>query len=161
MSLWRDLVLLQIWGDAGIEIIKPVPQNIQLSKELSQQIPWSTECSLHPELPQGMLKVNSYSSVGFHLCKGRWQTPLLSVIGNALGKCQIVFDISNPTCPNWASLSPQICSTPVSSSYFIRTLSIFHWVKGRNSESSSVLLSLSCCCCLGAQLCLTLQPHGL
>ena len=36
-----------------IGIIKSVPENIRLSKDLSHQIPWSTQSSLHPELPQG------------------------------------------------------------------------------------------------------------
>ena len=45
-----------------IEIIKSVSKNIQLSKELSHQ-----SASLHPELPQGLLKVSSYSSMGFRL----------------------------------------------------------------------------------------------
>ena len=31
-----------------IEIIKSVPKNIQLSRDLSQQIPWSTECLTPP-----------------------------------------------------------------------------------------------------------------
>ena len=30
-------------GDARIQIIKSVPKNLQLSKGLSHQIPWSTE----------------------------------------------------------------------------------------------------------------------
>ena len=34
--------------DARIEIIKSVPKNIQLSKDLSHQIPWSTECLTPP-----------------------------------------------------------------------------------------------------------------
>ena len=34
--------------DARIEIIKSVPKNIQLSKDLSHQIPWSTECLTLP-----------------------------------------------------------------------------------------------------------------
>ena len=38
------LVLLWMWGDARTEIIKSVPKNIQLSKDQSHQILWSTEC---------------------------------------------------------------------------------------------------------------------
>ena len=53
---WTEL---NIWEDARIEIIKSVPKNIQLPKDLSHQILWSTESSLHLELPQGLLKVNS------------------------------------------------------------------------------------------------------
>ena len=35
-------------GDARIEIIKSVPKNIQISKDLSHQIPWRTECLTPP-----------------------------------------------------------------------------------------------------------------
>ena len=44
---------------------KSSPKSIQLSKDLSHQIPQST--SLHPELLQGLLKVNSYSSMKLNL----------------------------------------------------------------------------------------------
>ena len=37
--------------------------------------------SFHPELPQGLLKVNSCSSTGFNLLRGRWQMPLLFSYG--------------------------------------------------------------------------------
>ena len=40
--------------DARIEIIKSVPKNIQLSKDLSHQIPWSTECLTLPWTPSGV-----------------------------------------------------------------------------------------------------------
>ena len=32
----------------------------------------------HPELPQGVLKVNSCSCTGFNLCRSMWQIPLAS-----------------------------------------------------------------------------------
>ena len=51
-------------------------------------ISFSRGSSQHPELPQGLL--NSYSSMGFNLHRGRWQ--ICSVTGNALGKCQFVVD---------------------------------------------------------------------
>ena len=57
--------------------------------------PGAQTASLHPELPQGLLKVNSYGNTGFNtgfnLHRGRWQMPC-SVIGNAFGKCQFVVD---------------------------------------------------------------------
>ena len=53
--------------------MKSVLENIYPSKDLSYQIPWSKSASLHPELPQGLLKVNS-SSLG-------------SVSAEADGKC--------------------------------------------------------------------------
>ena len=37
-----------------IEIIKSVPKNTQLSKDLSHQIPWSTECLTPPCTPSGI-----------------------------------------------------------------------------------------------------------
>ena len=39
-----------------IEIIKSVPKNIQLSRDLSQQIPWSTECLTPPWIPSGFFE---------------------------------------------------------------------------------------------------------
>ena len=56
MSPWRDLMLLKMWGDARIEIIKYVPKTIQLSKDLSHQIPWSTECLAPPWTPSGTVE---------------------------------------------------------------------------------------------------------
>ena len=35
------------------------------------RFPGAQSASLHPELPQGLLKVNSYSSMGLNLCRGR------------------------------------------------------------------------------------------
>ena len=60
-------------------------------KTCQTRFPGAQNASLHPELPQGLLKVNSYSSKGFSL-HGRWQMPLLSAIGNAPGKCQFVVE---------------------------------------------------------------------
>ena len=55
------------------------------------RFPGAQSASLHPELPQRLLKVNNCSSTGFNLCRGRWQMPC-SVLGNALGKCHFVVD---------------------------------------------------------------------
>ena len=41
-------------GDARTEIIKSVPKSIQPSKDLSHQIPWSTEHLTPPCMPQGV-----------------------------------------------------------------------------------------------------------
>ena len=38
------------------EIIKSVPKNIQLSKDLSHQIPWSTERLTPPWPPSGVVE---------------------------------------------------------------------------------------------------------
>ena len=81
-----------------MEIIKSVPKNIQLSEDLSHQIPWSTEPSLHPELPQGLLKVNRYGSWGLVCVDADDKCLCCSVIGSALGKCQFVVD----TAPLWS-----------------------------------------------------------
>ena len=62
MLPWRDLVLLQIWGDARIKIIKSVLKNIQLSKTCPTRFPGA----LHPKFPQPVLKVYNYSSTGFN-----------------------------------------------------------------------------------------------
>ena len=59
--------------------MQSVPENIQLSKDLFHQFPWSTErLALHSDSPSGVLKVSSCSSTGFNLLRGRWQMPLLS-----------------------------------------------------------------------------------
>ena len=41
------------------------------------RFPGAQSASLHPELPLELLKVSSYGSAGFNLCRGRWQRPLL------------------------------------------------------------------------------------
>ena len=58
------------------------------------RFPGVQSASLHPELPQGLLKVSSYSSVGFNLHRGAWQMPLYSVVGNALQFSSIQFSCS-------------------------------------------------------------------
>ena len=82
-------VFCQSWGsdvtmkgfsaslDARIEIIKSVPKNIQLSKDLFHQIPWSTECLTPPWIPSGVVEGQQPSSMGFNLRRGRWQMHLL------------------------------------------------------------------------------------
>ena len=77
MSPWMDLVVLYIWENARIEIIKSVPKSIQLSKDLSHQIPWSTECLIPPWTLSRVVEVNSYSNMGFNLRRGRWQMSVL------------------------------------------------------------------------------------
>ena len=62
---------------ARIEIIKSVSENIQLSKDLSNRFPGAQSASLHSELPQRVLKVNSYCSMGLSLQRGRWQSLVL------------------------------------------------------------------------------------
>ena len=53
--------------------MKSVSENIQLSKDLFHQIPGAQSASLHPELPQGVLKVDSCSSTVCNLCrKNEW-----------------------------------------------------------------------------------------
>ena len=55
----------------------------QIPEDLRLRFPGAQSASLHPELSQGLLKVNSYSSMGFNLSRERLQMPC-SVIGNAL-----------------------------------------------------------------------------
>ena len=52
-----------------IKMIKSVPKNICL-KTCPTRFPGAQSVSLYPELPQGLLKVNSYSSMGFNLPRG-------------------------------------------------------------------------------------------
>ena len=46
-------------------------------KTCSTRIPGAQSASLHTELPQSVLKVNSCNFTGFSLCRGRWEMPLL------------------------------------------------------------------------------------
>ena len=46
-------------------------------KTCPTRFPGAQSASLHPELPQGLMKASSCSSMGFSLCRGRWQMPLL------------------------------------------------------------------------------------
>ena len=59
------------------------------------RFPGAQSASLHPELPQGLLKANSYSSLGFNLIEADGKCLCCSVVGNGLGKCQYVVDSSN------------------------------------------------------------------
>ena len=52
-----------------IKMIKSAPKNICL-KTCPTRFPGAQSVSLYPELPQGLLKVNSYSSMGFNLPRG-------------------------------------------------------------------------------------------
>ena len=85
--------------------MKSVPKSIQVSKDLSHQIPWSTSVSLHSELPQGMLKVNSCSRTGLISIEADGKFPCCSVIGNAIGKCKFV-DRSNPCRGAFSTAEP-------------------------------------------------------
>ena len=60
--------------------MKSVPENIQLSEDLSHQFPWIAELlTVHPEFP-------SEGVEGWHLKQHRVQ------VANALGKRQFVVD---------------------------------------------------------------------
>ena len=69
--------LTEIWGDASIEIIKSIPKNIQLSKDRSHQIPWSTECLTPPWSPSEGVEGQQLWQHWVQSPRGRWQTPLL------------------------------------------------------------------------------------
>ena len=64
-------------GDARIEIIKSVPKTSNYLKTCPTRFLGTQRASLQLELPQGLLKVNSYSSIEFNLPRGRWQMSLL------------------------------------------------------------------------------------
>ena len=69
-------------------------------KTCPTRFPGAQSASLHPELPQGLLKVNSYSSVGFSLHRGRWQMPLMFCgCGFPSGGCRIVVLLVSSVCP--------------------------------------------------------------
>ena len=92
MSPWRDLVLLSIWGDTRIQIVKSVPKNLPLSKGLSHQIPWSAE-GLPPRwTPSGVTSCSAWGSVSVEADGKCFCCP---VIGSALGKCQFLADNVN------------------------------------------------------------------
>ena len=83
MSPWRDLVLFSIWEDARIGIMKSVPENTQLSKDLFTSFPGTPSASFSTQSAlQGGLKVNSCSSTGFNPRRGRcpWQVPVVDTI---------------------------------------------------------------------------------
>ena len=65
-------------------------------KTCPTRFPGAQSASLQTEFPQEVLKVNSCCGTVFNLCTGRWQTPLCSVTGNAIGKWPFVVDISLP-----------------------------------------------------------------
>ena len=69
--------------------MKSVPEHTQISKELSHQFHWSTEClTLHSKLPSGSVK-------GQQLQQHRQMANALVVVqslANALGKCQFLVD---------------------------------------------------------------------
>ena len=123
MSPWRDLVLLSIWGDTRIQIVKSVPKNLPLSKGLSHQIPWSTE-GLPPRwTPSGVTSCSAWGSVSVEADGKRlW----CSVVGSALGRCHFVVDTMDRGAlqatvqgvtrvgHDLATRSPPICADPVS-----------------------------------------------
>ena len=64
-----------MWRDVRIGIMKAVPENIRLSKNLFHQIPWSRVPQFTLNSLEG-IEV-SCSTIGFILPRGRSQTPLL------------------------------------------------------------------------------------
>ena len=59
-----ELNWTEVRGDARIEIIKSVPIDIQLSKALSHQIPWSTECLPPPWTSSGVVECQQLQQHG-------------------------------------------------------------------------------------------------
>ena len=93
---------LSDWSELNwrIEIIKSVYKIIHLSKACPNIFTRAQSTSLHPEHPQGLLKVNSYSSTGFNLNREKCKCLCCSFLGNDLGKCQFVVDTPPPPCSN-------------------------------------------------------------
>ena len=84
MSSRRDLVLSWTCGDARIQIMKSVPENIYLAKDLFYRFPGAQNAwvSTLNSLP-GTSKVNSCRSTGFNLRK-MWRQ-----MANALGSASL------------------------------------------------------------------------
>ena len=96
MSPWKDLVFSRYEeGDARTETLKSVPKNLQLSKDLSHQISWSTECLTPPWTPSA--DVEDQQLRQHRVPSPQRQTanaPLvIQFLANALGRCQFVVDI--------------------------------------------------------------------
>ena len=96
-------------GDARIEIIKSVPKNIKLSKDLFHQIPWSTEC-LNSTL--NFLRVcwrsTAIAARGL-ISMADGKCLCFSVVDSALGKCQFVVDIRKWLTQLRGLGSPMVC----------------------------------------------------
>ena len=147
--------------------MKSVPENTQPSKELSHQIPGAQSASLHPELPQRVLKISSCSSAGFSLCRGRWQMPLFShwQCSSVQFSCSVVSDSLRPhglhqarlpcpsptprACSNSCPLSqwchPTISSSVVPFSYLqsFQHQSLFQWVSSSHQVAKVLGVSAS------------------
>ena len=61
-------------------------------KTCPTRFPGAQSTSLHPELPQELLKVDSYSNMGFTVHEADGKCLSCSVIGNSLDKYQCVVD---------------------------------------------------------------------
>jgi len=56
------------------------------------RFPGAQSASLHPEIPQGLLKVNGIAALGSIFIEADGKGLCCSVISNALGKCQFVVE---------------------------------------------------------------------
>ena len=65
-------------------------------KTCSTRFPEAQNASLHPESPQGLLKVNSQAAWGSISVEADGKCICCSVVGSALGKCQFVVDGIDP-----------------------------------------------------------------
>ena len=92
MSLWRDLVLPQIWGDARIKMVKSVPKNICL-KSCPTRFPGAQSALLHLNSLRDCWKSAATAAGGSISLEADGKCLCCSVLGNALGKCQFVVDI--------------------------------------------------------------------
>ena len=73
LSYWTELRYEEIRGLRSQNLFLKASNYL---KTCLTRFPVAQSASLHPELPQGLLKVSGFKSMGFSLRRGRWQMPL-------------------------------------------------------------------------------------
>ena len=76
LSEWTELNWTRYEEMQGLRSSNLLLKTSNYLKTCPTRFPGAQSASLRPELPQGLLKVNSCSSMAFSLRRGRWQMPL-------------------------------------------------------------------------------------